>query len=250
MIGYDDIELVTEICSRRPASVRELENHLRQQNMLNSSEHCIKSDTYCLSPEAAQRRLAKQLQDNASRPLFTGIAEATPEILPNVFSSVSAAHGGGLSQFGSRYLLPLGTTRVSHDVRTALRTSFHPSIFILQTYEEVTVPPAKTVPPRATEHPIRIQDLDPLAKGCFPGYATLNRIQSIIYPTAYGTNENMLVCAPTGAGKTDVAMLTILRVLKQHSTQSNLSADLKSSIKRDDFKIIYVCVYVYLSASL
>jgi antiviral helicase SLH1 len=233
IIGYDDIELVTELCSRRPASVRELENHLRQQSMLNSSEHRIESNTYYLSPEAAQRRLAKQLQDNASRPLFTGIAEATPEILPNVFSSVSVAHGGGLSQFGSRYLLPLGTTRVSHD-----------------TYEEVTVPPAKTVPPRATEHPIRIQDLDPLAKGCFPGYATLNRIQSIIYPTAYGTNENMLVCAPTGAGKTDVAMLTILRVLKQHSTQSNLSADLKSSIKRDDFKIIYVAPMKALASEI
>jgi replicative superfamily II helicase len=30
-------------------------------------------------------------------------------------------------------------------------------------------------------------------------YETLNRVQSIVYPIAYGTNENMLVCAPTGA---------------------------------------------------
>ncbi len=28
----------------------------------------------------------------------------------------------------------------------------------------------------------------------------LNRIQSIVCDTAYRTNENMLVCAPTGAG--------------------------------------------------
>lgn len=26
------------------------------------------------------------------------------------------------------------------------------------------------------------------------GYRSLNRIQSIVYPTAYKTNENMLVC--------------------------------------------------------
>ena len=26
------------------------------------------------------------------------------------------------------------------------------------------------------------------------GYTTLNRIQSIVYPTAYETNENMLIC--------------------------------------------------------
>lgn len=26
------------------------------------------------------------------------------------------------------------------------------------------------------------------------GYTSLNRIQSVVYPTAYGTNENMLIC--------------------------------------------------------
>ena len=30
-------------------------------------------------------------------------------------------------------------------------------------------------------------------------YKTLNRLQSIVFPVAYNTNENMLVCAPTGA---------------------------------------------------
>lgn len=32
----------------------------------------------------------------------------------------------------------------------------------------------------------------------FPGYKTLNRIQSRIFQTAFTSNENMLVCAPTG----------------------------------------------------
>jgi malate/lactate dehydrogenase len=30
------------------------------------------------------------------------------------------------------------------------------------------------------------------------GYKTLNRIQSRIFTTAYTSNENILVCAPTG----------------------------------------------------
>lgn len=30
-------------------------------------------------------------------------------------------------------------------------------------------------------------------------YKTLNRLQSIVFPVAYNTNENLLVCAPTGA---------------------------------------------------
>lgn len=33
----------------------------------------------------------------------------------------------------------------------------------------------------------------------FKAYESLNRLQSIVFPVAYHTNENMLVCAPTGA---------------------------------------------------
>ena len=39
---------------------------------------------------------------------------------------------------------------------------------------------------------------------------SLNRIQSRIYGAAFGSNENLLVCAPTGAGKTNIAMMAVL----------------------------------------
>lgn len=38
----------------------------------------------------------------------------------------------------------------------------------------------------------------------------------MVFDIAYHTNENMLVCAPTGAGKTNVAMLTIVREIKNN----------------------------------
>ena len=41
----------------------------------------------------------------------------------------------------------------------------------------------------------------------FKGARTLNRIQSQIYPVAFEQDENLLVCAPTGLGKTNVAIL-------------------------------------------
>jgi antiviral helicase SLH1 len=46
---------------------------------------------------------------------------------------------------------------------------------------------------------VPIEDLDSLCRGTFKGYKTLNRVQSLVYPVAYKTNENMLICAPTGA---------------------------------------------------
>lgn len=48
------------------------------------------------------------------------------------------------------------------------------------------------------------------------GLFQLNRIQSIVYKTAYDTNENLLISAPTGAGKTNVALLTVLRTVKNY----------------------------------
>ena len=44
---------------------------------------------------------------------------------------------------------------------------------------------------------------------------TLNRIESIVFDAAYNTNENLLVSAPPGAGKTNIAMLTIVHEIKK-----------------------------------
>ena len=63
----------------------------------------------------------------------------------------------------------------------------------------------------------------------FQGFKQLNRIQSVVFETAYNTNENLLVSAPTGAGKTNIALLTVIQEIKKHITNS--------VIKRDEFKV-------------
>ncbi|CAL9027659.1 unnamed protein product, partial [Prunus brigantina] len=57
---------------------------------------------------------------------------------------------------------------------------------------------------------IEITKLHEFAQAAFRGYKSLNRIQSRIFRTVYCTNENILVCAPTGAGKTNIAVISIL----------------------------------------
>jgi hypothetical protein len=52
--------------------------------------------------------------------------------------------------------------------------------------------------------------------------------------TALLSAENMLLCAPTGAGKTNVAMLTMLREIGLHRNAAD------GSINKDAFKIVYV----------
>lgn len=65
-----------------------------------------------------------------------------------------------------------------------------------------------------------------------------------------GSNENMLVCAPTGAGKTDVAVMTILRVLGQHLREPVRYPFGPDSIRKDDFKVIYVAPMKALAAEI
>jgi antiviral helicase SLH1 len=47
-------------------------------------------------------------------------------------------------------------------------------------------------------------------------------------------------------GKTDVAMLTILRVIGQHRSASPIGVHIRSTIDRDSFKVIYVCASSHL----
>lgn len=79
-------------------------------------------------------------------------------------------------------------------------------------YEEIHVPaPEKhTVSP---EELVPISRMPDWAQAAFAGATTLNPVQSKCYPVAFGGDEPMLLCAPTGAGKTNVAMLTIMREL-------------------------------------
>lgn len=98
---------------------------------------------------------------------MTLLQEAAREVLPHVYTSSSVAQGNVLSDLGKKYMLPLGTERRFEEVRRILqfciRFLIHPKL-----YEEVMIPPARPVPPAATEREVRVKDLDPLARGCFP----------------------------------------------------------------------------------
>lgn len=166
------------------------------------------------------------------------------EQYPHVYTSApSGARGGNLlSMFGSRYTLPVGTTRNEYP-----------------DHEEIAIPISKPAPRHHTEAPVIIGAMDPLCCYTFRKYQSLNRIQSIIYPTAYGTNENILLSAPTGAGKTDVALLTILRTISQFCSPPPLELDWSDagssqpptfSVAKSGFKIIYVAPMKALAAEV
>jgi hypothetical protein len=91
-----------------------------------------------------------------------------------------------------------------------------------KTYEEETddwkfmqlAPPPKTE--AAPSDLVAISDMPPFARQAFSTTKSLNQIQSIVYPVAFKQPRSMIIAAPTGAGKTNVALLTILRQVSEH----------------------------------
>ncbi|WWC58973.1 uncharacterized protein I303_101518 [Kwoniella dejecticola CBS 10117] len=102
-------------------------------------------------------------------------------------------------------------------------------------YEEIHVPEPKKREIQEGE----LVSIDKMPHWTHPVWASvnttrLNTIQSKVFPIAFGTNEPMLICAPTGAGKTNCAALTMLRCIEQFRDPDT------GYIDRDSFKIIYV----------
>lgn len=100
-------------------------------------------------------------------------------------------------------------------------------------YEEVHVPALKPKAFSENEKLVAISDLPKFAQPVFEGFKSLNRIQSRLWKTALDEDENLLLCAPTGAGKTNVALLCMMREIGKH-----INSD--GTINADDFKIIYI----------
>ncbi|MCL7022186.1 hypothetical protein MKW94_029915 [Papaver nudicaule] len=110
-------------------------------------------------------------------------------------------------------------------------------------YQEVHVPAPKPEPLAPGEGLIKISVMPNWAQPAFDGISQLNRVQSKVYETALFTAENLLLCAPTGAGKTNVAMLTILQQIALHR-----NAD--GSFDNSKYKIVYVAPMKALVAEI
>ncbi|KAI5815505.1 DEAD/DEAH box helicase domain-containing protein [Pyronema omphalodes] len=101
-------------------------------------------------------------------------------------------------------------------------------------YEEIHVPAPKRRSDANEPKLIPVSTMPEWAQAPFKSNPTLNRIQTQCFPTAFEDDGNMLVCAPTGSGKTNVSMLTILREIGKHRDP------VSGVIKTDDFKIVYI----------
>ena len=99
-------------------------------------------------------------------------------------------------------------------------------------YEEVYVPAPDVSKMDPNPYLVPITEFPDWAQLGFRGMKSLNRMQSQVYKTAFLSSENILICAPTGAGKTNVAMMTVLKQIG--------SSMVNGVIQKENLKMVYV----------
>ncbi|EEA19860.1 putative steryl acetyl hydrolase mug81 [Talaromyces marneffei ATCC 18224] len=226
IIGFDDLDLVIDIITHR-------------QDILSSKAPKTTAQTDGLFAgklqTRAEREAALRQQDYEHKHATLAAAQSRDEVkYPHVYKLHDSRNT--LSLGGKKYGLPMGSTQVEE-----------------QKYTEISVPASRGVSPVGPNQKlVQISSLDGLCKGTFKGYKSLNRMQSLLYDVAYKTSENMLICAPTGAGKTDAAMLTILNAIAKNVTPNPLEEPDATEfvVQLDDFKIVYVAPMKALAAEV
>ncbi|KAG6039095.1 hypothetical protein E4U41_003292 [Claviceps citrina] len=221
LVGFDDFDFIIDVLSKKGDILASLQTQSPQE--ASSGRLMTRSER-----EAALGR-----QDFEHKNASLAPASKKEPQYPHVYRSYQA--GNTLSVTGKKYGLPVGTTHLQFDK-----------------YEEYSVPAGRKGVPGPGEKLVKISDLDGLCRNTFRGYKTLNRMQSLVYPVGYKMSENMLICAPTGAGKTDAAMLTILHTIGQHVCPNPLESPdaTEFAVDVDDFKIVYVAPMKALAAEV
>lgn len=223
MLGYDELELVTEVLAHRQEILKPAANGFAQTDGLLGQLQ---------TREQRAAALRRQDQEHKSTPLGQSVNREGPSY-PHVYRANNA--GNTLSASGQKYALPVGSKREDHEK-----------------YEEYSIPAAKVGTLGEGRKLIEVSEMDGLCKRTFKGYKTLNRMQSLVHPVAYYTSENMLICAPTGAGKTDAAMLTILNTIAKNVTPNPIDEPEAQEyvLDADAFKIVYVAPMKALAAEI
>ncbi|ORY14268.1 Sec63 Brl domain-domain-containing protein [Clohesyomyces aquaticus] len=223
IVGYEELDLVADLIAHR-REITQTPPHGPTSN--NGVAGRLQSR------EEREEALRRRDYEHKHAPLAPKLNREGPQY-PHVYRTHDA--GNKVSALGKKYALPPGSKHEDHKI-----------------YEEHTIPAAPVGTIVLGRKLVEIKDMDGLAKRTFKGYTSLNRMQSLVFPVAYSTSENMLICAPTGAGKTDAAMLTILNVIAKNVIPNPVEEPEATdfTVLAEDFKIIYVAPMKALAAEI
>jgi activating signal cointegrator complex subunit 3 len=199
LLGFDHLEFVTELLSSRVALISELERSTARPSQAGSRGRPTQQTP---APQFSVK-FGKKFQNE-----LDVLARLGHDAAPS-----SSSRDGALDEFvdvtlggAHRYVLPENAVRRLYDG-----------------VEEIKIPPSLRSPEMIDSDLAKLRaigDLPNLLQRIFTKETHLNRIQSAVYPVAFESSENFLMAAPTSAGKTNVALLAIARLIDERSIKA------------------------------
>jgi activating signal cointegrator complex subunit 3 len=221
LMGYENVEVVSEMLEAR-ATIVQAVNALRAQPTIAA----VQKPTSAVTVTTRQKKSQREEKRRAKKQEYEGV---TLDILVQL--------GFDLDYISGRdHDIAATLAKVYESDETfmaGIKRSLPANMQVVKTrfYTEYIMPPPE--PKRLDEASLISTDIfEDWARPAFKGMRRLNPMQTKVFETAYFSNDNLLVSAPTGAGKTVVALITVLRVLKLRLEQEGHMGG--------DFKIVYV----------
>ena len=201
------------------AVVHELASARKQTEEIFTQTKQLEARVRKETAELSRMRAQAEGADAAAADLLAAMPEPTKARVGTTVLDLEALafEQGGHLMANKKCALPAGSVRTQR-----------------KGYEEVHIPALKPKPFLEGEALVPIDSLPEWAQPAFAGMRSLNRVQSRVCKCALYSAENMLICAPTGAGKTNVAMLTMLHEIGMHRSPTT------GAVLLDAFKIVYV----------
>jgi activating signal cointegrator complex subunit 3 len=215
-LGFDNIEVVEQLLTNRrliTETCKSLSVKKPEQKLLD-----------VVTTTGSGKRNKKQMEKIAKRegPTFTSNLDVLREL-----------------GFDEKFLtqnnqLGLKSQKISEDMNYSMPFSTFQQKALpsnLQTINEKMhiefVLPAPIKKNVLKENLISIDMFKEWCRPAFSGITHLNEMQSIVYPEAYFSNHNLLVSAPTGAGKTNIALMCVLKALENSMVDGVIDTDIK-----------------------
>lgn len=215
------LSILSQLRDDKEAS--ELLREIESEAVYDPSQQGSTNDSYLTTNYLKEVKSLKIYAEEAQkeREKFANINNLDNQDFANLSKSVLNLDSlkftsGGHQMSNSKCLLPPGSSKTKN-----------------KGYEEVFIPPAERTDKQKIKL-IPVEDLPAWTHAAFDeNTKKLNPIQSRVYETAFKSSINTLICAPTGAGKTNIALLTILREI-------GICRSPDGDIDLTKFKIVYV----------
>ena len=227
--------------------------------LLDIISTCVDPDMAAtIVPKALNLLLSDSSDDALQYPLFEILGDKSFDVIQTMLSTRNQIKGNktkrqafnddnnniNVNEQESQKKQKMKAITLKKTVPIARSSAFRHTESVNMSRYDVDAPSIK----RPKVQHVEIKELPKWARECFRGCDRFNEIQSIVFNQAFHKTHNMLISAPTGAGKTNVALLTVLQEIKRHIVEK---PGLPSLVNQNDkFLIVYITPMKALAAEI